>query len=119
MTTGKCPQPWRLEVILLFILEAWCSPPERDIAFSKEEAIKEHDEMTSEPNQIVIYTDGSDNPFGVGAAAVIPSDNTTGRNPLRNEVRSHSLPRGTSGHRSGTGGGYSTMARGDNNDFCR
>ena len=32
--------------------------------------------MTSEPNQIVIYTDGSDNPFGVGAAAVIPSDNT-------------------------------------------
>ena len=50
--------------------------PETHIASSKEEAIKEHDKMTSEPNQIVIYTDESVNPFGVGAAAVIPSDNT-------------------------------------------
>ena len=76
MTSGKCPQPWRLEVILPFIVEPWWSPPETHIASSKEEAIKVHDKMTSEPNQIVIYTDGSDNPFGVGAAAVIPSDNT-------------------------------------------
>ena len=75
VTSGKCPHPNNIEVIYPFLVEPWWIPPETHIAPSKEEAIKKHNKIAAEPNQMLIYTDGSDNSHGIGAAAVIPSEN--------------------------------------------
>lgn len=69
-----------LEQTIPFITPPWLAPPFTKIAASKREAETCHDNIIQAYNpqkQLIIYTDGSGINGKIGAAAHIPSQNTT------------------------------------------